>query len=703
MEELGLTEEQIAQRDEQDERWKDADIDGRAHVSHRELAMAHRGQFKKAIGDFNTVEAIMFMHMNDERPWCDFSLGVIEHIMSYTMWGNDQLVFESARRRRLYGLFKLSERYLSSNFRICVRKRPLLDFEIADGEYDVVHTCKRSVKDDEDNAQSLCLHDGKLSRNGRRLSMVHRSYVAHEVWPQASSNAEVCESAVSPLLESCRKGVSATMIMFGQTGTGKTYTLNAALDYLADALDGTCVHVSLYEIHGKKSYDLMNERCPVMLRTDSEGKVHARGATMAKCTTAEETRECIKRAIDLRSSRVTERNPISSRSHAVCLIRIPRHHDDCSEGDSEDEDDDFDDGEGDGGGAWPSSFATLTLVDLAGSERNYETTQMTAAQHKESADINFSLMALKDCFRAFHDRERRLRRSAVSSRHSGSRIPSQSSDDSSQGAGVADAAGVAEAGGNSDGMQASAEGTSASAKRADRRTPPRINFRAHLLTRVLQDCFVEKDHKTSIVVTLSPTPTDLYHSLNSLEHALKMCPELYKAVREVTCEIPLADMPSNFVPVTEWTCVQVQAWLANTDNGRFAALALPQNLDGKTLMSLDRGELSALFAGELRRARIEEEGAAWVVQSSVGQTAIGEAFWAALHREQRTALALAAAAENADTDKVLGALGVGGGGVKSTSSLQAPMSSIPPTRPAPPRRVPISLAAALRKKDEGGK
>ena len=32
----------------------------------------------------------------------------------------------------------------------------------------------------------------------------------------------------------------------------------------------------------------------------------------------------------------------------------------------------------------------------------YETVKMTAAEHRESADINLSLMALKDCFRAYH-------------------------------------------------------------------------------------------------------------------------------------------------------------------------------------------------------------------------------------------------------------------------------------------------------------
>jgi kinesin family member 2/24 len=72
---------------------------------------------------------------------------------------------------------------------------------------------------------------------------------------------------------------------------------------------------------------------------------------------------------------VTERNPVSSRSHAICTLAVTP----------------------------PSGrTASLRLVDLAGSERNYETSAFTAADHRESAQINFALMALKDCFRAYH-------------------------------------------------------------------------------------------------------------------------------------------------------------------------------------------------------------------------------------------------------------------------------------------------------------
>jgi len=665
----------------QDEKWKDADIDGRAHVSHRELASAHSSQFQKAIEEFNTVEEIVYMHICGVAPWSNLTLTMIEQIVSYSMNGNDALVFESARRRRLYGLFTLPKDHLNSNFRICVRKRPLLDFELADGQYDVVHMTKMPILHDSDadhaTAQTVCVHDGKLSRNGRRLSMVHKSFLAHDVWREDMGNAEVCARGVAPLLESARAGKSGTLIMFGQTGTGKTYTLNAALDYLATAMDRTAVEIVLYEIHGKKSYDLLNNRKPVSLLTDGDGRVHAKGATVATCSTAEETRTCISKAIELRSSAVTERNPISSRSHAICQMRIP-----CVNA-----------------ATGAPDVATLSLIDLAGSERNYETTNMTAAMHKESADINISLMALKDCFRTYHDR-------VTFTEHDRSRTPSPTpaADEGEGDVASAEPTAVPSSDSGEEARMDSLDDELAQLRGKENtaaplthklvlatkikgprvKKPARVNFRAHLLTRVLQACFLEEGHKTCIVVTISPTPTDLYHSLNSLDHALKMCPQLYAAIKEVTCDIPLADMPSSSVPVTEWTSVQVQAWLASADNGRFASLALPQNLDGSALMGMNRGELSALFAGELRRARIEEEGAAWVVQTATGQTAIGDAFWASLHREQQRALSICAAQDDIEVNK----------GFMRGRVDPAERTGLVP---APPnRKTPISLGAAIR-------
>jgi hypothetical protein len=107
-------------------------------------------------------------------------------------------------------------------------------------------------------------------------------------------------------------------------------------------------------------------------------------------------------ALQLRSIEVTERNPISSRSHAVCCIRfLQDDDDDGNKGNSKENT--SDNGQERITSDVNETFVPggqITLVDLAGSERNYETIKMTAAQHRESAEINFALMALKDCFRA---------------------------------------------------------------------------------------------------------------------------------------------------------------------------------------------------------------------------------------------------------------------------------------------------------------
>ena len=88
----------------------------------------------------------------------------------------------------------------------------------------------------------------------------------------------------------------------------------------------------------------------------------------------------LSRGIALRSSQETERNSASSRSHAVCTVKINRSIKTSTDN-------------------IKNISGSICLVDLAGSERNYETLKMSAGDHLLSADINTALMSLKDCFR----------------------------------------------------------------------------------------------------------------------------------------------------------------------------------------------------------------------------------------------------------------------------------------------------------------
>merc|ERR1719356_14264 len=78
----------------------------------------------------------------------------------------------------------------------------------------------------------------------------------------------------------------------------------------------------------------------------------------------------------VRTTRATQANDTSSRSHAVYRISI------CS-----------------GSTGVTQNRSTLTLVDCAGSERNEDSTHHDAQSRKDQADINSSIFALKECFR----------------------------------------------------------------------------------------------------------------------------------------------------------------------------------------------------------------------------------------------------------------------------------------------------------------
>jgi kinesin family protein 2/24 len=85
--------------------------------------------------------------------------------------------------------------------------------------------------------------------------------------------------------------------------------------------------------------------------------------------------DLIKAASSYRQTQSTEKNDASSRSHAICRIRI--HNDSTT-----DEED-----------------GVLYLIDLAGSEAARDTANHTPQRMREAREINTSLSVLKDCIR----------------------------------------------------------------------------------------------------------------------------------------------------------------------------------------------------------------------------------------------------------------------------------------------------------------
>ena len=114
-----------------------------------------------------------------------------------------------------------------------------------------------------------------------------------------------------------------------------------------------------------------------MALEDKNQKVQIYGLTEKEVFSPKEMREVVDFANTIRTTHNTVTNETSSRSHAICNFVIKM------EGKKEDEE-----------------YAKLSLVDLAGSERATETQSNDKSRLAEGAEINKSLLALKECIRA---------------------------------------------------------------------------------------------------------------------------------------------------------------------------------------------------------------------------------------------------------------------------------------------------------------
>ncbi|KAL2885206.1 hypothetical protein HOO65_080156 [Ceratocystis lukuohia] len=128
--------------------------------------------------------------------------------------------------------------------------------------------------------------------------------------------------------------------------------------------------------YGQTGSDLLNDRRPISILEDAFGVIQLTGALENRVSTAEGMLNLIERATALRRTEATDMNEASSRSHAICRIRIQKHS-----AINYDED------------------GMLYLIDLAGSEAGRDTVNHNRQRMSETRDINASLSVLKDCIR----------------------------------------------------------------------------------------------------------------------------------------------------------------------------------------------------------------------------------------------------------------------------------------------------------------
>lgn len=124
-----------------------------------------------------------------------------------------------------------------------------------------------------------------------------------------STNQEVYDDCVRPIVHCAFLGAKVTCFAYGQTGSGKTYTMNGDSGqkvlglYVLGAQDifklrdsqfkGINVAMSFYEIYCGKLFDLLNNREQLQAREDAKQNVNIVGLTERKINNVNEFMEII--------------------------------------------------------------------------------------------------------------------------------------------------------------------------------------------------------------------------------------------------------------------------------------------------------------------------------------------------------------------------------------------------------------------------
>ncbi|KAI7729836.1 hypothetical protein M8C21_029439, partial [Ambrosia artemisiifolia] len=269
-----------------------------------------------------------------------------------------------------------------AKIKVVVRKRPLNKKELAKNEEDIITVAPHS--------NSLTVHETKLKVDLTEY-MERHEFVFDAVLNEEVSNDEVYHETVEPIVPIIFQRTKATCFAYGQTGSGKTFTmkplpLKASRDILrlvnhTYRSQGFQLYFSFFEIYGGKLFDLLNDRKKLCMREDGSKQVCIVGLQEYKVSDVETIKELIERGNATRSTGTTGANEESSRSHAILQLVVKRSVDGNTS-------------------KPPRVVGKLSFIDLAGSERGADTTDNDKQTRMEGAEINKSLLALKECIRA---------------------------------------------------------------------------------------------------------------------------------------------------------------------------------------------------------------------------------------------------------------------------------------------------------------
>lgn len=272
--------------------------------------------------------------------------------------------------------------------RVAVRCRPLSSTEVADNRQMIV---------------KISTTRGEILIKNPNPAEEPKTFTFDNVFDWNSSQDSVYTDTAFPIVDSVLEGYNGTIFAYGQTGTGKTHTMEGkaeppemrgiiprAFEQVFQRIDAApgkqfLVRVSFLELYNEEVRDLLasNPKNKLDLREKPEVGVYVKDLISFPVQSVEEMHQKLQTGRRNRAVGETKMNEGSSRSHSIFSITV-----EASEFGP--------DGEN------HIRMGKLNLVDLAGSERQNKT-QATGDRFKEAININQSLTTLGNVISALVD------------------------------------------------------------------------------------------------------------------------------------------------------------------------------------------------------------------------------------------------------------------------------------------------------------
>lgn len=272
----------------------------------------------------------------------------------------------------------------AENVRVYIRVRPLHKKEKSQNIKNVVHM---------DCNENLLTLIKPYTTNEKP-----KTFKFDHIFPESTTQMEIYRRVALPVVDKVLNGYNGTIFAYGQTGTGKTYTMSGhqksddikgiipntfshIFSQIARSNDKTfVVTVTYVEIYNEDIRDLLSKNNKLEIREIPSLGVYIKDLVGCPVSSVESMVDLMNRGNTNRITRSTMMNDVSSRSHAIFSIRIEMKDQVTNK----------------------STTGKLNLVDLAGSERLAKT-QATGERLREASSINQSLSVLGNVISALVD------------------------------------------------------------------------------------------------------------------------------------------------------------------------------------------------------------------------------------------------------------------------------------------------------------